>query len=124
MKEERYLEDGFNGFVEELINYSRIEDIELGIAKRMLAKGYDSLSDKQKYVFDKAIEKNAVDKCQRCDIDILWREMLEALDNGGYCNYCHHMMEKINNECIYKGGYHTSLIFFEKRLLNDFFFKQ
>ena len=70
MKEERYLEDGFNGFVEELINYSRIEDLELGIAKRMLAKGYDSLSDKQKYVFDKAIEKNAVDKCQRCDIDI------------------------------------------------------
>ena len=61
-------------------------------------KGYDSLSDKQKYVFDKAIEKNAVDKCQRCGIDIPWCEMLEALDNGGYCNYCHHMMEKINKE--------------------------
>ena len=30
MKEERYLEDGFNGFVEELINYSRIEDLPVG----------------------------------------------------------------------------------------------
>lgn len=50
MKKERYLEDDFNGFVEELINLSRLEDKEEGIAKRMLAKGYDSLSDKQKYV--------------------------------------------------------------------------
>lgn len=97
-KKERYLEDDFNGFVEELINLSRLEVKEEGIAKRMLAKGYDSLSDKQKYVFDKTIEKNAVDKCQRCGIDIPWCEMLEALDNGGYCNYCHHMMEKINKE--------------------------
>lgn len=63
MKKERYLEDDFNGFVEELINLSRLEVKEEGIAKRMLAKGYDSLSDKQKYVFDKTIEKNAVDKC-------------------------------------------------------------
>lgn len=98
IKKERYLENDFNGFVEELIILSRIEDKEEGIAKRMLAKGYDSLSDKQKYVFDRAIEKNTVDKCQRCSIDILWCEMLEALDNGGYCNYCHHMMEKINKE--------------------------
>lgn len=98
MKKERYLEDGLNSFVEKLINFSSLEDKELGIAKRMLAKGYDSLSDKQKYVFNKAIEKNAVDKCKRCGIDIPWGEMLEALDNGGYCNYCHHMMEKINKE--------------------------
>lgn len=64
IKKERYLENDFNGFVEELIILSRIEDKEEGIAKRMLAKGYDSLSDKQKYVFDRAIEKNTVDKCQ------------------------------------------------------------
>lgn len=28
MKKERYLEDDFNGFVEELINLSRLEDKE------------------------------------------------------------------------------------------------
>ena len=38
MKKERYLEDNFNGFVEELINLSRLEVKEEGIAKRMLAK--------------------------------------------------------------------------------------
>ena len=37
MKKERYLEDDFNGFVEELINLSRLEVIEVRISKRMLA---------------------------------------------------------------------------------------
>lgn len=56
MKKERYREEGFNGFVEELINSSRLEGKEAGIAKLMLDKGYDSLSEKQKFVFDRAIE--------------------------------------------------------------------
>lgn len=43
--------------------------------------------DKQKYVFVKAIEENYVKECQRCGCDIPWCEMLEALDNGGFCGY-------------------------------------
>jgi transcription initiation factor IIE alpha subunit len=98
MRRERYFEEDFNGFVEELINSSRLEGMEAGIAKLMLDKGYDSLSEKQKFVFDRAIEKNTVDECQRCGVDIPWCEMLEALDNGGYCGYCQYMMEKMNEE--------------------------
>ena len=98
MRTGRYNEDDFNGFVEELINSSRLESKEAGIAKQMLDKGYDSLSEKQRYIFDKAIENNTVDECQRCGVDIPWCEMLEALDNGGYCGYCQHMMEKMNEE--------------------------
>ena len=51
MRTERYNEDDFNGFVEELINSSRLEGKESGIAKQMLDKGYDSLSEKQRYIF-------------------------------------------------------------------------
>lgn len=36
----------------------------------MLQNGYDSLSEKQKYVFDKMIEDNSVEECQRCACDI------------------------------------------------------
>ena len=93
-----FFEEDFDGFVEDLIKSGRLDDKAEGIAKRMLDKGYDSLSDKQKYVFDKAIEENYVKECQRCACDIPWSEMLEALDNGGYCNYCQHMMEKLESE--------------------------
>ncbi len=98
MKTERYYEESFKGFVVELINSGRLETNEAGIAKQMLDKGYESLSEKQKFVFDKAIENNTVDACQRCGLDIPWSEMLEALDNGGYCNYCQHMMKKMTEE--------------------------
>ena len=58
MKVIRYNEDDFEGFVQDLINTGRIEEKEAGIAKLMLDKGYDKLSDKQKYVFDKMINEN------------------------------------------------------------------
>ena len=93
-----YNEDDFKGFVQQLIDYGRLEDKEAGIAKRMLDKGYDTLSDKQKFVFDKTIEKNTIKNCNRCGCNIPWSEMYEALGNGGYCNYCQHLMEKMDKE--------------------------
>lgn len=98
MNKEIFIEEDFEGFVQDLINSGRIEDKEAGIAKSMLDKGYESLSEKQKFVFDKAIKNNIVKECRRCGCDIPWCEMLEALDNGGFCNYCQHMMEKIDKE--------------------------
>lgn len=93
-----YNEDVFNRFVQQLVDYGRLEDKEAGIAKVMLDKGYDTLSEKQKFVFDKAIERNTIKSCNRCGCSIPWSEMYEALENGGYCNYCQYMMEKIDKE--------------------------
>lgn len=97
MYNSRYYEDDFNGFVEQLIESGRLDDKQSGIAKLYLDKGYEVLSEKQKFVFDKAIEDNSVDSCERCGDSIPWCEMFEALDNGGYCGYCQHMMEKEEN---------------------------
>lgn len=94
MRKERFLEDDFEGFLQDLINSGRLDDREAGIAKRVLDKGYDSLSDKQKHIFDKMIDNNSIEECNGCGCDIPWSEMLEALENGGYCSYCQHMMEK------------------------------
>lgn len=102
MKKERYNEEDFEGFVQDLIQSGRIEGKEAGIAKQMIDKGYGSLTEKQRYVFDKMIENNSVDECKRCACDIPWCEMLEALDNGGYCNYCQHMMEKMEEEQVFE----------------------
>lgn len=96
--EENFFEEDFKGFVEDLITSGRLDDKEIGISKRMLDKGYDSLSDKQKYVFNNMIKNNSVEMCQRCDCRIPWSEMLMAIENGGYCSWCQHMMEKSENE--------------------------
>ena len=99
MDTNRYLEEDFEGFVQDLLKSGRLEDSkEIGIAKRMLDKGYNSLSEKQKYVFDNMIDNNSVKECKGGDGDIPWCEMLEALDNGGYCSHCQHMWEKLNEE--------------------------
>lgn len=91
---ERFSEDDFKEYVEDLIESDRIEGKEAGIAKLAIDQGYNSLSDKQRFVFDKTIKENSVELCERCGAPIPWSEMIEALDNGGYCNYCQHMMEK------------------------------
>lgn len=98
MENIRYGEDDFNGFLEELISSKRLEPKEEGITKLYLDKGYDAMSIKQRYVFDKMIEDNSVSECTRCGSPIPWSEMLAALDNGGLCNYCEHVQEKEGKE--------------------------
>lgn len=45
MNTERFVEEDFEGFVEDLIKSGRLDDKAEGIAKRMLDKGYDILAD-------------------------------------------------------------------------------
>ena len=57
MKKDRYNEEDFNSFIEQLIESGRIEGMEAGIAKYMIDHGYEALSAKQKHVFDHMIAK-------------------------------------------------------------------
>ncbi|MBE6326554.1 MAG: hypothetical protein E7077_05755 [Bacteroidales bacterium] len=95
---QRYNDDDFAGFVEELVITKRLNKTEAGIAKQMLDQGYNSLSEIQKNVFDNAIERNSVKECKRCSNEIPWSEMIEALDNGGLCGWCHHFKSKMEEE--------------------------
>lgn len=94
----RFNEEDFNEYLEQLIESGRLDSMESGITKLVIDKGYDALSPKQRKVFDYMIDTNAVKSCKFCACDIPWCEMLEALDNGGYCNHCQHMMEKLEDE--------------------------
>lgn len=94
----RYIEEDFNSFVEDLIRSGRLNEEEARIAQYMLDNGYIALSEPQKRVFDNAIRKNSVKECGMCAEDIPWNEMLNALDNGGLCSYCQHVKEKMDEE--------------------------
>jgi hypothetical protein len=89
METKRFLEEDFNDFLQELIKNKKLNDTkEEGIANLVIDKGYNSLSDKQKFVFEKAISHYVINECSRCGEDIPWCEMLAAEDNGGKCSWC------------------------------------
>ena len=65
-----------------------------GSHELVIDKGYESLSEKQKFVFDKAIGEFTYDDCQRCGLEIPWSEMYNTEDNGGLCSWCQQVGNK------------------------------
>lgn len=91
-------DDSFNEFLQTLVDAGRLEGAALGITKLVIDKGIESLSEKQKYVFQtQVIDEYTVDECMRCGHAIPWSEMYLALDSG-MCSYCEHMHQKIMEE--------------------------
>ena len=88
-------DDGFSGFLQELLDGDCLEGASAGIAKKVIADGVESLSQKQKYVFDTyVLGEYVTPECSRCSNVIPWCEMYTAYDNGGLCNWCWHMTTK------------------------------
>ncbi len=95
MDTKRYLEDDFNEFLKELINNNNLNDLkEEGITKQVIDKGFESLTDKQKWTFEKAISYYTYDECDRCGLEIPWIEMSASEINGGLCSWCQQMESK------------------------------
>lgn len=85
----------FLAYVQYILDNDVLTSKEAGITTLMLDKGYDVLSEKQKYVFDKMIEEHSVKECSHCGQDIPWIEMAAARENGGMCSWCQRQWEKI-----------------------------
>ncbi|HEY9600243.1 MAG TPA: hypothetical protein V6C85_01440 [Allocoleopsis sp.] len=89
----------FNEFLQKLIDMGHLDNPALGITKKVIAEGRESLSKQQDYVFrTHVLDKFVTEECSFLTCNIPWSEMYEALDNGGYCGYCVHKMEKLASE--------------------------
>lgn len=90
----------FIDYIEDLLKLGRIDnEISIGITKMVVEKRGDELSEKQWNAFKKyVVEPNFVESCTACAESVPWCEMLEAVDNGGYCSWCSHMIEKRERE--------------------------
>jgi len=89
MEQARYLEEDLNEFLQLLIDTERFNDQkEVGITKFVIEQGFEKLSSKQKFIFNKAIEEYVFEECSRCGNEIPWSEMSAAEDNGGLCSWC------------------------------------
>lgn len=91
----RFDEDDFINYLEDLLFFKMIPNDEIDIVKKVVSDDFNNISDFEKEIFlENIIKYNYVDECERCGEVIPWCEMIPALDNGGYCSYCQHMMEK------------------------------
>ena len=91
-------EDGPNDYLTDLINSGALAGPAAGIARQLIDKGIDSLSDRQWLAFRTGMEPYFVEECVRDANNIPWSEMADAVDNGGYCGYCSHMRDKLFRE--------------------------
>lgn len=90
-------DDGYSDFLGEILPH--LDGAAKGITKLVIDKGDGVLSEKQKFVFEKdVLGQYVIEECARCGADIPWSEMYAAHDNGGFCNYCEHMMAKQEKE--------------------------
>ncbi|MBP2659691.1 MAG: hypothetical protein H6Q69_2723 [Firmicutes bacterium] len=90
-------EEDYLGYLKELIDYGEIEEdtAAYGITKMIIDGRIDELSQYQWNTFLNYVAKSFyVDSCKRCGASIPWCEMYMAMDNGGYCGFCDHMMNK------------------------------
>ena len=88
-------DDGYAEFLQKIIDMDHIEGSALGITKKVINKGEDSLSSKQYFVFKKEVlDEYVISECFLCKNDIPWSEMYDAATDHAMCNYCWHMIEK------------------------------
>ena len=90
-------EEDFLAYLQELIDCTEIEEgtAAYGITRMIIAGSVDELSQYQWNTFLNYVAiPFYVDSCKRCGASIPWSEMYMAMDNGGYCGYCDHMMNK------------------------------
>jgi len=89
-------DDGFNDFLQQLIKGEHLDGAALGITKKVIDTGEQSLSPQQTYVFKTyVLDEFITPECKGCGLDdIPWCEMYHAYDNGHVCNLCWHHSQK------------------------------
>lgn len=99
-----FRDEEFAGFLQEFIDRGILDDsdakdkVAVGVSKKLIAEGYDSLTAKQKKVIDIIADKHFYESCTHCGDSIPWGEMMFAIDNGGMCSHCVHIWDKMKRE--------------------------
>lgn len=77
-----------------LLENDMLEGAYAGIAKQVSGKGYESLSVKQKELFDNNIIPMIDRECKQCGGEIPYSEF----DSIPYCGWCEHQVAKLEKE--------------------------
>ncbi len=80
-------------FFEWVLESNELSDAAAGITRLVIDKGEGALSTKQQYVFQtQVLDVYVTKQCKRCNLEVIWDEMIGAHLNGGYCGWCAKML--------------------------------
>lgn len=89
----------FDEFLQAVIDNGHLDGSALGIARLVLDRGQNVLSQAQAHVFQvQVLDEYAQEDCDRCQAEIPWSEKYNAYHNGGLCSYCEHMQGRMEAE--------------------------
>lgn len=93
-------EDEYKGFLVKLVEREDITDkAAVGITKKVIAEGENSLSEKQRFVFKKEVQgKFPQPTCENCGETIPWNEAYEHIHGENMCSSCQHSYNKMMAE--------------------------
>jgi hypothetical protein len=86
-------------FLELLIKNEDLTGDAPGITKQVIAKGEDSLTLRQRIVFERDVLRVFNKPCEGCDCHIPWDEKYDAYhDRDGFCFDCYDGMTRYRDE--------------------------
>lgn len=98
MEKKRFFEEGFDNYLQDLIEKGFLNETECGVCRQIIEQGYSSLKGRQPNVLNQIIRKYTKEHCKECKRDILWKDMIDALENGGYCYECKDSIDNFERE--------------------------
>ncbi|MBO9108021.1 MULTISPECIES: hypothetical protein [Agrobacterium] len=96
-----YERSGYKDFLRQLIDGGDInDDAAEGITKKVIGEGEESLSDKQRYVFNTKVKSVFLrPKCSLCEQPVEWDIAYEELGSSNpRCSSCNYRYEKMLEE--------------------------
>ncbi|MDT8448432.1 MAG: hypothetical protein RRB13_16190 [bacterium] len=89
--EQQQIRDELSSFVSDLLEGGYLEGAAAGIAKQVVDRGLESLSEKQRDVFEaQVIAKYGNQYCKKCNSKLELYEIYEAMTEDGLCGSCAH----------------------------------
>ena len=79
MERELFESDGAADFIRELLDRGKLESPADGVARQLLARDVETLTDRQWYAFKEAMQHHYIELCERCSTEIPWEESIPKL---------------------------------------------
>jgi hypothetical protein len=86
-------EEEFSDFLRQLVGANMLEPVVEGVARQIIGRGLDSLTERQKGVLHQILRNYTIAHCGVCKNEIRWSEMFMAEDSG-LCDRCEYNLSK------------------------------